>query len=208
MKDNPWEKIIHDNWEISTAFLIPLYAILITSLIVQIEYKNNTWKQVYSSPRSNPDIFFSKFLVINSMIILCFMLFSLSIIIFSYAANLVDSRYSFFATEIPWKMLWSLLWKIYYGIIAIITIQYWLSLRFKNFIVPIGIGLGLIITGFVIIGWKHLYVYPYMFHAIFYYPQFQKMPGSLMKAEIGDALWFLLILILSYRDNVVRKERG
>jgi len=207
-KDNPWGFIFNDNWKMCTAVMIPIFVILITSLLVQIEYKNNTWKQVYSSPRSNADIFFSKFLVINAMILLCLLLFNVFIILFSYAANLVEKQYGFFASPVPWKTFWSLLWKIYYGVMAMIAIQYWLSLRFRNFIVPICLGIAFLIIGFVVDGWERLYLYPYMYHAIFYYPEFHKIPGTLFKAEMFDGLWVLLILLLSYRDSVQRKERG
>src|SRR5688572_18650437 len=86
MKDNPWTIHINDNWAPAASFLLPLYLILVVSLIAQIEYGNNTWKQVYTTPRTYADIFFSKFLIVNFLIIGCFILFILFIVISGYAA--------------------------------------------------------------------------------------------------------------------------
>src|SRR5947209_5971130 len=65
MKDDWWTIFINDNWAVAASFLLPVYVILVVSLVVQIEYGNNTWKQVYTTPRSYADVFFTKFLVIN-----------------------------------------------------------------------------------------------------------------------------------------------
>ena len=208
MKNAPWEATINQNWQMATAFLVPMYVILVTSLLVQIEYKNNTWKQVYASPRSNADIFFSKFFVINTMLILCFLSFNMFIIFYSYLANLIDKRYTFFSHPIPWLLIWSTLGKVYFSILAITAIQYWLCLRFKNFIVPLGIGLGLLISGYIGNGWKHLYIHPYMYSVTMTWDHFTKISGFLQKAQIFDAAWFMIIIGLAYFDTANRKERG
>jgi hypothetical protein len=205
MKTNPWEIIIRDNWQVSTAFLWPIYVILVTSMLVQIEYKNNTWKQVYTSPRSTADIFFSKFLVTNTLIILCFLAFNISIILLSYLNGLIDKRYMFSSHAVPWAMLWALMWKIYVSVLSVTAIQYWLSLRIRNFIVPVGIGLAMLISAFILNSWDQLYLHPYIYPAIFYWPNFKHLVNN---AEISNVIWFVIVITLSYLDTVNRKERG
>jgi hypothetical protein len=185
-----------------------MYVILVTSLVVQIEYRNNTWKQVYTLPRTLADIFFSRFVVIHSLILFCFILFNASIIITSYAANLVQKQYTFFDHAIPLKGMFLLFVKTYFSVLAITSIQYWLSLRFRNFIIPVGIGLGLLITGFIIHQWEQLYYYPYMYPLISFMPNFQKIPDFVYKAQLFDAMWFVLVLLLGFFDLVQRKEKG
>src|ERR1700730_1202400 len=51
-KPDAWGFLIGQNWKVAAIFLLPMYVILISSLLVQVEYRNNTWKQVYTSPRS------------------------------------------------------------------------------------------------------------------------------------------------------------
>ena len=42
--DDFWKLLWQNSWESMAIFLLPLGVILTTSLITQIEYKNNTWK--------------------------------------------------------------------------------------------------------------------------------------------------------------------
>lgn len=207
-KNNPWQLIINDNWQDATFFLLPLYVILATSLVVQIEYRNNTWKQVYASPRTMADIFFSRFIVIHSLILFCFILFSVSVILSSCAANLVQKGYTFFDHAVPWKSMFVLIVKTYFSILAITAIQYWLSLRFRNFIIPVGIGLGLLITGFMIHEWEHLYFHPYMYPLISFLPSFQKNTAFVFKAQLLDVSWFAVVLMAAFWDMTRRKEKG
>ena len=52
------------SWESMAIFLLPLGVVLSTSLITQIEYKNNSWKQLHTVPLNFSTIFFTKLLVI------------------------------------------------------------------------------------------------------------------------------------------------
>jgi hypothetical protein len=207
-KDKPWQHIIGENWQAATLFILPMYVILVTSLVVQIEFRNNTWKQVYTLPRTLADIFFSRFIVIQALILLCFILFNASIILASYGANLVHKQYTFFDQAIPWKRLFLISVKTYFSVLAITSIQYWLSLRFRNFIIPMGIGLGLLITGLILHSWNRLYYYPYMYPAISFLPNFEKIPGFVFKAQLFNVIWFVTVLLIGFFDLVQRKEKG
>src|SRR5919112_5818050 len=63
----PWESHLSIGFEILNSFIFPMYIILICSMIPQIEYKNNTWKQVYASPQAIGTIYFSKFITVHLM---------------------------------------------------------------------------------------------------------------------------------------------
>ncbi|WP_205512273.1 ABC transporter permease [Longitalea arenae] len=208
LKKDPWQMFINDNWQAGAFFLLPVFAILVTSLVVQTEYKNNTWKQVYASPRSILDIFMSRFIVIHTLILLAFVLFNAFIIITACAANLVQKGYNFFDHPVPWKTLFALTAKLYFSVLAITAIQYWLSLRFRNFIIPLGIGLALLVTGFMILQWDQLYFYPYMYPVVFFWPSFQKNPALVDKAQVFNMIWFALVLLIALWDMATRKEKG
>lgn len=165
---DPWTKFFNMGWQILTVFFLPMYIILASTLITQIEYKNNTWKQVFASPQSLGNIFFSKFLTIHLMILFCFLLFNVFMILAAITGNLANPKYTFLDRSINWEMLLKLNFKTYISILAISAIQYWFSLRFKNFIAPVGIGLALVITSIIALNyhWEHIYNYPYAFPAL------------------------------------------
>src|SRR5215211_5387036 len=58
-----WEDLWKSSWESMAIFLLPIGVILASSLITQLEYKNNTWKQLHTTPQSLTTIFFAKLAV-------------------------------------------------------------------------------------------------------------------------------------------------
>jgi hypothetical protein len=208
MKDNTWAIHINDNWAPAASFLLPLYLILLISLIAQIEYGNNTWKQVYTTPRTYADIFFSKFFVVNILILCCFVLFIVFIVISGYAAFAINPDYPFTSRPVPWTHLISVSAKMYVSILGIVALQYGLSMRIKNFITPLGIGMALLIGGFMIRQWEHIAYYPYMHPALVYFAN----PG-LESGTGDDAMKNSLIvcgmgLVAGFYSMCVRREKG
>src|SRR5690606_9664424 len=126
-------------------------------------FKNNTWKQVFASPQSTGNIFFSKYTSILMMILFLFIMFNLLMILAGIIPNLFFSKYTFLDKSIDWVTLLKLNFKTFISLLGIVAIQYWLGLRFKNFIAPIGIGLGLLVTSMILSPWEHVDKLPYAF---------------------------------------------
>lgn len=205
LKPDAWRIFMNMNWQPAAAFFLPMYVILVTSLVVQIEYRNNTWKQVYASPRSYADVFFSKFLVIHLLILASLLVFNLFMIVSGVAANMVVGGYSFFDTPIPWKEMLTITGKMYGSILAVTAIQYWISLRLKNYIAPVGIGLALLITALMVIEWEKIHFYPYAYTALTFFRNLNKGDQT---HQYYSYIWFVGVLLLAFWDTVKRKERG
>jgi hypothetical protein len=155
---NTWGIHFLQGWQVFNAFLLPMFVILICSLIPQIEYKNSAWKQVFASPQTIGNIFFSKYLTILIMILFLFLVFNILMVLSAVVPNLFFRKYTFLSNSIDWMQLVRLNLKTFISLLAIISFQYWLSLRFRNFIVPIGIGLGLLVTSLILyqLRWEHI----------------------------------------------------
>ena len=105
LKNNSWENHFMTGWQALSAFMLPMFVILTCSLISQIEFKNNTWKQVFASPQTLGNIFFSKFLTIQLMILFCFLLFDLCMITCAVVVNLLNKNYQFLHQPLGWTFL-------------------------------------------------------------------------------------------------------
>ncbi|HEV7330252.1 MAG TPA: ABC transporter permease [Flavisolibacter sp.] len=207
---DPWGKFFGMGWQILSVFLLPMYIILVTTLVTQIEFKNNTWKQVFSSPQSLGDIYFSKFLTIHLMIISCFLLFNLLMFLTALLANLFNPQFTFLERSVDWQLLLQLNGRIYLSILGISAIQYWLSLRFKNFIVPVGIGLALLIGSIIALNlhWKHISKYPYAFPAQTF-DAVQKSGRPLLENHEWNSIgYFAVFVVIGLLDMKMRKEKG
>lgn len=206
LHDNPWMGHLNETWKPASAFLLPLYVILVTSLVVQIEFRNNTWKQVYASPRSYADIYFSKLLVIHILIASCFILFNMFLLLSGYIANIFYSDYTFFSTPVPWDRLLKSTSRLYVSVLAMTSIQFWISLRLRNYIAPMGIGIGLLICGFMIFQWDKIIYYPYMYPAVTFFKD--KLTGQMGVQGMWSLVYMAAITALSFWDTVTRREKG
>ncbi|HET9056636.1 MAG TPA: ABC transporter permease, partial [Chitinophagaceae bacterium] len=194
-------------WQAFSVFLLPMFIIILCSLITQIEYKNNTWKQVYASPQSYANIFFSKYTGIVSMILLLFVLFDLFTIGAAIVPNLFYSKYGFFEHSFDWKHFFTLNIRTFIATLGIIAIQYWLSMRFKNFIAPIGIGLALLIATLMAVSWRHIFKIPYA--QPFLTMQFHEVKRGFLQNHEWNAIgYFIVFTTIGFLDMRYRKERG
>src|ERR1700744_5883489 len=72
---NIWVVMYHRNWATMGMFLLPFMLILSTSLVTSIEFRNNTWKQLHTTPQHFSTIYFTKLSVIMVMLLRLFFLF-------------------------------------------------------------------------------------------------------------------------------------
>jgi hypothetical protein len=206
MADDPWKVWLNDNWQIAAAFFITMYVICVTSLIVQIEYRNNSWKQVCASPRTYADIFFTKVLAIFLIITSCFVMFNLFLVTGAYITGGVEPRYTFTSHPFPLSVLATTTLKLLVSILAITSLQYWMSLRFKNFIVPMGVGLGSFTAGFMIRQWEYIDYYPYMYPILVYFENPGFNAGDMSSVPWLSVVWCVAILTIGFIDLRFRPE--
>jgi hypothetical protein len=208
VKADPWGYIIHDHWAPAASFLLPLYLILVISLVAQIEYGNNTWKQVYATPRTYADIFFSKFIVVNGLILLCFILFTALMIASAYTAWALNQDYHFTSSPIPWLHVLTVPVRMYVSTLGIVAIQFVLSIGIKNFITPMAIGMALVIGGFMIRQWEYIAYYTYM-HPLLEYFRNPGLEGSTAdRVLIISPLTAAPALIVGFCWMRWKKEKG
>ncbi|RYY97276.1 MAG: hypothetical protein EOO11_11335 [Chitinophagaceae bacterium] len=210
LKMMPWNVHFFMSWQVFSSFLFPMFIILISALVPQVEFRNNTWKQVFASPQTTGEIFFSKFLSVQGMVLLCVVSFNVLLILAAVLANLLNSKYPFFSTPIDWEALVRLNLRTYVAVLGISAIQFLVSMRFKSFIGPVGIGLALLIGGQVAtgLGWEKAWLIPFAHPLLTLKSMALDKNAWLVRHEwlsIGYAAFFLT---LGYLDLRFRKEKG
>jgi hypothetical protein len=198
-----WEGLYKNSWQDMAVFLLPMGMILAGSLITQIESKNNTWKQVHTTPTRFSTIFFSKFTVILLMTVKFFIYFNIGVILSAVVPSLILEGIMPKASFPFWYIL-KLNLKIFIACMPILAFQYLLSLNFKNFLVPIGVGfLGLIGTLIPYMSVKLIYLSPFSFTL------YQVLP----KETTFNPNWyafisFLVITAISYWLYLRKQDKG
>ncbi len=205
---DPWVIHFGQLWQTFSVFLLPMFIILISSMLVQMEYKNNTWKQVYTAPQSYAGIYFSKLTGIVMMVTLLFIVFNVLSFLAAIIPDLVHNRqFGFSRTRFGWLKFLGFNGRVLIASLGIISIQYWISLRFRNFIIPVGIGLACLIATMLAFGWEHIYKVPFAYP--FLTMQFAATNGSwLQNHEWNSVCYCFLFIIIGLSDMIFRKEKG
>lgn len=209
--DDFWTLLWKNAWESMAIFFLPLGAILSTSLIAQIEYKNNTWKQLHTLPISYTTIFFAKLSVIVCMMLAFFVLFNIGIYLAVIVPWLLIRGTPFPPAPIPYQYFLQENAFYFLDCLPIVALQYLLSLRFKNFLVPVGLGFVFWIGSLAALTWHYGYVIPYTYTMYNYL----KMGGVQSKAVLPTvdihmlALgYFVVITVISYVLYLTKEEKG
>lgn len=203
---DPWGSFFMEAQQGISIMLLPLFIILMCTLLPQIEYKNNTWKQVLASPQPFSNIFISKFLIIQLSIITFLLVNLLLMILAGISANLFNPELPFLDSKIA---IWEILKTTsitYVSALGISAIQFWVGMRFKSFITPIAIGLGLWILGCMLvfeIHWLNADLFPFSYPLLSIFPKYAPILTTILWSSVG---YFFLISFLAFVDLKFRKR--
>lgn len=211
VSDDFWQKLWTQTWESMAVFLLPFGIILATALIVQIEYKNNAWKQLHTTPQRFATIFFAKFLVIVIMLVEVFALFNAAMYLSAIIPAMLFSNLSYPTAPIPYAYFLNENFNFFLDCLPILALQYLLSLQFKNFLVPVGTGLIIWFSGIGLLAWDYSYVLPYIHGTIDYLigsAQYKNRNLPPINIQLLAVIYFFVITVASYILYAVKKEKG
>ena len=201
-KHDMWKILFSNMWQNMATFLLPMGVMLASSLITQLEYKNNTWKQLQASPQSFTTIYFAKFAVIALMTLKFFLFFNIGILLVGIVPSLIfDHQLPSEGIQMSYFLKSNALY--FLTCLPILAIQYLISLRFNNFLVAIGIGLLGIIGSLIGMSWKHIYISPYSFSPMTVFPLKRDFP-----IYSSAFIYFLIIMLIGYVLYISKKEKG
>jgi len=147
---NPWNKLWDASIGIFSIFMKVPFLVLLISAAIFIESHNNTWKYQYCAPVKRTTILAVKLISILLIIIFTYALLAIGTFCVAYILNFIlpeteFSYYSIHFSSYSTKALYTLL-----NSLGIIGIQFFLSIRFKGFLVPAVIGIVAFIIGLIV----------------------------------------------------------
>lgn len=202
-----WMGLWKSSWESMSIFLLPLGTILAASLITQLEYRNNTWKQLHTTPQKYTTLFFAKLAVIVIMLLQFFVLFNIGIWLSAAIPSFLIADAKYPPATIPWLFFAKENFRYVVETLPIIGLQYLVSLRFKNFLVPVGAGIALWIVSIAVLPWKWGWLFPYTYGPYHYLETSGKVVLK-RPMDVYSMIYFGLFVITGYVMYVSRKEKG
>jgi len=202
-----WEMLYERCWQFMGFFLLPMGVILAVSLVTQLEFRNNTWKQVFCTPQSLTTIFLAKLAIILVMLLQFFFLFNIGIYLTGALPCLFFRDVHYPSAAFPFRLFLEGSGKFFLDALPILGLQYLVSLRFKNFLVPLGVGMGLYVASFIAVHWKYGYFIPYTYCYYDFLGKRSPLPAGISIHEWALG-YFIGLTVLSYILYISKKEKG
>lgn len=201
--EEPWERVCMVVFRPFAAFLIPLGGILVCSLIAQVEYQNNNWKQVHTTPQAYWAIFLAKYSVLFLLVFGVSIVLNVGTIMLGIIPCLVlDGKLPESTFPVDFFLKQSLTSFVY--ALPIIALQFLLSMRFKDFMVAIGFGFTIYIGTMMALRFELSYLSPYSFVLVY----FDDLLGHEPVNYQLPLVYFALISFVSYYLYVTKKLKG
>jgi lantibiotic transport system permease protein len=201
-RKDPLNAIFKLSAEMNALAFFPLFVVLVCTLLPQIEYRNNTWKQVLTSPKTKAAVFLAKYLTVHLLVILFLVAAHLFMFIAIAAAHFIDPSLQLLDQPLNRYRVLANAVNLYLTLLAVCTLQFWIGLRFRNFIVPTAVGLALWLTGTLLVFQFNSDLanyFPYSFHVFNVSTGLTSGINQVAWTSFGYAVLFLLLGYLDFR---------
>ncbi len=202
-----WQVLFQKSWQMMAFMLLPMGIVLAVSLITQLEFKNNGWKQLHTTPQPFISIYFSKLALLIVMLLELFILFNIGIYLSALIPSLLISNIPFpnYTVDPGYLLLEN---GTYFVLcLPMVALQYLLSLQLKNFLIPLGVGLALVVGGLIAISWQYSYTLPSAYTAL-YCLQKNSNTIPVHNLLVWSMVYFILFTLLGYWLYISKKEKG
>jgi len=144
------------------SLILPMLIVFIAYSVNSIEHKADTWKTLFSLPISKLAVYAAKYFYAFFLVFLCLALFVLFTLGFGNLIGVIKPVLKFSEYNAAW-LLTQVYFKLFLSSLGILSIQFILSLLFRDFLKPMGIGFVCAITGAILAGngVAYSYLFPY-----------------------------------------------
>jgi hypothetical protein len=202
-----WNTLYNQCWNYVSIIVLPIGIILTASLLSQIEYRNNSWKQVHTTPQSFTVLFFAKFCISITLLIQFFLLFNIGIVLTGILPAVIFADVPFPKQDFPYKAFFLGNATFFLYSLPILSLQHLLSIHIRNFMVPIGIGIAMVIASLIAVSWEYGFLLPYTYCSMQFLIHDNRIDPNvnIYGWSVG---YFVLFTVLNYILYIKQKNRG
>lgn len=203
-----WEGLWRQSWEAMALMILPMAIMLLASLLAQVEYRNNAWKQVHAAPLPLAIVFAAKLTVLLTLVAALIAAFNAAIylagalpaVIFSSVPMPAGLNVRFFAGRDI---------RFFLDVLPIAALQFALAILLRSFLAPLGIGMALWILSVGTVSWRYSWIVPYSAATLDYLKVEYQRPVPLpVSPSLIAAGYFFVFTVVGFVLYVRKRERG
>ena len=145
-----WRALSRVNFQFWALLMLPLYVTLQTAVIAGLDHADNQWKALFARPVPRWTIYVAKLMLVMTLAVLSASILVAGVLIEGKLLNWYDSKLGF-AAAAPVAAIARQAAQMMGLSFLFLTIQHWLSLRWRSFSVSIGFGSAAIVTSFAML---------------------------------------------------------
>ncbi|MEL6834431.1 MAG: ABC transporter permease [Bacteroidota bacterium] len=142
---DPWDRYFRAALAIFNLFIVVPYTVLLVSAVIFVEQRANAWKYLYTLPFSRGRFFLTKWVLVALLYLVSILFLLTGVVLSGYLLDILRPEYEFIYYRPQFAYLLQEMGHFFLASLGLIGFQYWLSLRFRNILIPLGIG----VFGFV-----------------------------------------------------------
>lgn len=194
---NPWTTILGRYIFSFYSFLYPLVIAIFCYSYCDVEYKQNNIKQLFTLPIIKFKIYLAKAVLIIEVILISVLIAYFLFMLSGYIMSHIMPEYNFQNYDNR-LIIATFFFKVFTASVAIAFVQFFLSLIFKNFTIPVGVACFSVIFILIAYRWKYIDFIPYS--AIYKGTSafFQGSTELITKVEIINLAYIIIFVFLCY----------
>ena len=166
-----WEVYVLNHYEGVAFMMLPLFVIILATLLNVMEHRAGTWALLLSLPSRKGQVYVSKLAFGLLLFVAAHLLFIIGFFFSGLLLGLLRSDLSLPLLQFPLGLVLLLASKTLLSILGLFALHLWLGLRFQQFIIPLTIGiLGFVLTSLLSPAFPFQWLNPYAY-PICYMPQ-------------------------------------
>lgn len=158
---NPWNRYVLQSWQTATGLLLPLFVVLLTSLVIQVENKSVAWKHIYAQPVRHSAILSSKLTLLIGLNLLAQLAYVILLLCSGALLGLLRPELNFYDYKLSLLAICVLFAHTFVATLGLLGIQYIASLWWRSFVLPVALGLGATIMALTLMNWEYISWIPY-----------------------------------------------
>ncbi len=138
---NPWFFYGQFGVTFVSILLVVPFVVLVTSSVMFTEHRSDSAKYLYVLPLPKSHFYFSKLIIVLGIIALTYLIFFCGHLLSGWILGFLRPEYEFHAYPPRAGSFARLVGHSYLSVLGVAGLHYWFSVRWKSYIVPVGIGL-------------------------------------------------------------------
>ena len=145
MAGNPWLAYILQHYDGIAFMMLPLFVIILCSLVTFMEYRQGMWIALFTLPNARSRLYLGKLAFTLLLFVAAHLAFVAGMLLTGVFLGLAVPASGLLQHAPPLGIVLRLAFETVWSILGLLGLHFWLSWRFGHFIVPLTLG----IVGFV-----------------------------------------------------------